>query len=258
MRKSRSLIPALAIMAFLIAQTRAQTGPAPHFLSKQCNEYAIELHLDPGPFQDFVGHDFSMVLEQGKAYVLIVVHDCSQYWIDGENLGPAQDIQVWVLIHGHEDVRSVVGAEKTLPTKTWFCLFVGSTNPKVRADKTASGTLVAPIDTVLMDLPTPQRGGMVSLGKNMSFSWDVTSPAKPSSRLVGVNNDVYVRGPNGKVVLNSIQALLHVSAGPSRGTLKVVGESDALPLIRPGTYPVTVQVFFPIWSRATLGLSPSR
>jgi hypothetical protein len=49
----------------------------------------------------------------------------------------------------------------------------------------------------------------------------VTSPATPLARLVGLNHDVYARDPAGKVVLNRVQALMHLSAGPSRGTLEV-------------------------------------
>lgn len=253
----KNLVIAL-VLVFYSTQVKAQTERPPHFLSKQCNEDAIELHLDPHPFQDFIGSQFSLVLEQGKARVFLIVHDCSQYWIDGESLGPAQEIQVWVLIRGLEDVRHVVGAERTLPTKTWFCLFAGSTNPKVRAAKTASGTAVIPIDSVFIDPPGPQQSGRVSLSKNVNYSWIVTSPAKPSARLVGLNNDVYVRDSTGNVVLNRIQALMHVSAGLSQGTLEVVGESNTLPLIHPGTYQISVQPFFPMWSRTTLGLPQSR
>jgi hypothetical protein len=258
MTTSSNLFAALLLTVLLGTQTQAQSERPLKFLSKQCNEDAIELHLDPSPFQHFVGPEFSLVLEEGKARVLIIVHDCSQYWIDGEDLGRTQEIRVWVLIHGVEDVRDVVGAERTLPTRTWFTLFDGSTNPRVRAARTASGTAQAPIDGVFLDPPGPQRGGRVSLGRNVNYSWAVTSPATPLARLVGLNHDVYARDPAGKVILNRVQALMHVSAGPSRGTLEVVGGTDAVPLISPGTYQVSVSTFFPMWSRATLGLSPSR
>ena len=257
MTTSRNLVVALVVV-LCSTQVEAQAERPPHFLSKQCNEDAIEMHLDPRPFQDFVGPEFPLVLEEGKARVLIVVQDCAQYWMDGEDVGPTQDTQVWVLIHGLDDVRPVVGAERTQPTRTWFSLFAGSSNPRVREVKMASGTAQVLIEGVCLDPPGPQRGGRVSLGRHVNYSWAVTSPATPSARLVGVNHDVYARDSAGNVVLNRVQALLHVSAGPSRGTLKVVGVTDVLPLISPGTYPVSVKTFFPMWSRATLGLSPSR
>ncbi len=257
MTTSSNLVAALLVTVLLGTQTQAQSERPLKFLSKQCNEDAIELHLDPRPFQDFVGSEFSLVLEEGKARVLIVVQDCSQYWIDGEDLGPTQDIHIWVLINGIEDVRPVVGAQRTLPTRTWFTLFLGSTNPRVRAAKKASGTMVAPIDGVFIAPPGPQRSGRVSLGRNLNYSWSVLSPATPLAQLVGLNHDVYTRNSAGNVVLNRVQALMHVSAGPSQGTLKVIGGTDAPRLIDPGTYQVSVSTFFPMWSRATLGLSPS-
>jgi hypothetical protein len=256
---SRILVVALALRALLPtqAQAQAQSQRALHFMSKQCNEDAIQVLVDPRPFQDFVGSEFPLKLEDGKARVLIVVHDCSQYWMDGEDVGPTQEVQVWVSIRGLEDVRPVVGGEQTLPTRTWFSLFSGSDNPRVRTAKTASGTAQAQIERVLLDAPGPQREGRVSLSKDLHYSWEVLD-ATPLSRLVGVNHDVYVRDAAGNLVLNQIQALLHVSAGPSKATLTVVGATNPLPLLSPGTYPALVTTFFPMWSRATLGTTPGR
>jgi hypothetical protein len=257
MAASRILVVALAVTALLATQADAQSQRPLHFLSKQCNEDAVQVLVDPRPFQDFVGSEFPLKLEEGKARVVIVVHDCSQYWMDGEDVGPTQEVQVWVSIRGPEDVRPVVGAEQTLPTMTWFSLFSGSNNPRVRTAKTASGTAQAQIEGVLLDAPGPQRHGRVSLSKGLHYSWEVLD-ATPLSRLVGVNNDVYVRDSAGNVVLNRIQVLLHMCAGRSKATLTVVGATNPLPLISPGTYPALVTTFFPMWSRATLGLAPSR
>jgi len=257
MAASRILVVALAVTALLATHSDAQSQRPLHFLSKQCNEDAVQVLVDPRPFQDFVGSEFPLKLEEGKARVVIVVHDCSQYWMDGEDVGPTQEVQVWVSIRGPEDVRPVVGAEQTLPTKTWFSLFSGSNNPRVRTAKTASGTAQAQIEGVLLDAPGRQRHGRVSLSKGLHYSWEVLD-ATPLSRLVGVNNDVYVRDSAGNVVLNRIQVLLHMCAGPSKATLTVVGGTNPLPLISPGTYPALVTTFFPMWSRATLGLAPSR
>ena len=258
MTTPKNLVVALVAAVLCSTQVEAQTERPPHFLSKQCNEDAIEMHLDPRPLQDYVGPELPLVLEEGKARVLIVVQDCAQYWMDGEDVGPTQDVHVWVMIHGLEDVRPVVGAERTLPTRTWFTLFLGSSSLQVREAKMASGVAVRPIQSVFLDPPGPRRAGRVSLAGNLDYSWNVLSPATPLARLVGVNHDVYTRDSDGNVVLYRVQALMHVSAGSSQGTLEVMGETDPLPLIGPGTYPVSVQTFFPMWSRATLGLPPSR
>ncbi len=249
-----ALVPIVLIGQPIEAQSQRQLM----YVSRQCNEDAINLRLDPRPFQDFVGSGFSLALVEGKAHVVIVVHDCSQIWIDGQDFGPAQEVRVWVSIRGLDDVRPVVGAERTARTQTWFTLFEGTSNPRVHQAKTASGTDESLIDSVSLDPPGPQQGGRVYLGGNIVFSWRVSSLAAPSARLVGLNHDVYKRDSTGSVVLNRIQALMHVSADPSPGTLEVVARTGVVPLINPGTYPVTVRVFFPMWSRATLGLSPLR
>jgi hypothetical protein len=256
MAAPRNLVGALAAMVLLATPADAQSQRALHFLSKQCNEDAVQVLMDPGPLRDFVGSEFPLKLEDGKARVVIVVHDCSQYWMDGEDVGPTQDVQIWVSIRGSEDVRPVIGAEQTLPTRTWFSLFSGSNNPRVRAAKTASGTAQAQIEGVHLDTPGPRRHGRVSLSEDLHYSWEVFD-AKPLSRLVGVNHDVHVEGAAGNVVINRIQALLHLCAGPSQATLTVVGGKNPLPLISPGTYPALVTTFFPMWSRATLGAAPS-
>jgi hypothetical protein len=258
MSTSSRLVAALAVTVLLGTQARAQSERALKFLAKQCNEDAIEMRLDPRPFQGVVGSEFSLALEEGKARVVIIVQDCPQYWIDGEDLGPAQDAHVWVSIHGLEDLRPVVGAQRTRPTRTWFTLVDGSSNPRVREARGAAGTAQTPVGSLVLDPPGPERGGRVSLGRNLRYSWHVSSPATPSARLLGVNHDVYARDSAGNVVLNQVQVLMHVSAGPSPGTLTVVSDTDAPPWISPGTYPVSVSTFFPMWSRATLGLSPSR
>jgi hypothetical protein len=248
---------AWALTVLLAAQADAQSERPQHFLTKQCNEDVVQVHLDPRPFQDLVGSDFSVVLEEGKARVQILVQDCSQYWINGESLGPNQEIHVWLLIEGLKDVRPVVGAQQTRPTMTWFSLFDGSTNRKARVARMAAGSVQVPIESVSLDPPGPKRGGRVSFDRNLTYAWDVVS-AVPAVRLVGVNHDVYTRYSTGKVVLNHIQALLNVSATGSRGTLEVVGSTDILPLIIAGTYPVSVNTFFPMWTRGKLCVLPRR
>jgi len=76
--------------------------------------------------------------------------------------------------------------------------------------------------------------------------------------MVGVNHDVYTRDQAGHLLLNRIQALLNVAAADSAGTLDVVGSTETLPLIPAGSYPVSVNTFFLVWIRGTLGTTPSR
>ncbi len=247
---------ALTAIVLLGQSVDAQSPHQLMYATRQCNEYALELLLDPRPFQDFVGADFPLALVEGKARIVIVVHDCSQLWINGQDLGRGQEVRVWVSICGLDDVRPVVGAEKTPPTRTWFTLFEGSSNPQVCGVKMAVGIAETPIDSVSLDSPGPQRGGRVYLNGALAFSWRVTSPVAPSFRLLGLNHDVYRRDSTGSVVLNRIQALMDVAADSSPGTLEVMGPAGVLPLVNPGTYPVSVRIFFPMWSRATLGLPP--
>ena len=258
MNAPMKLLMALTPMVFLGQPVEAQAQRSLMFVSRQCNENALDLRLDPRPFQDFAGPGFSLTLVEGKARVVIVVHDCSQLWIDGKDLGRGQEVRIWVSIRGLDDVRPVVGAEQTPPTQTWFTLFEGSSNPRVREAKIASGIPETAIDSVVLAPPEPGRSGRVYLHGNLAFTWRVPSPAAPSARLLGLNHDVYRRDSTGTVMLTQIQALMHVSAAPSAGTLEVVGRAGAVPLISPGTYPVSVRMFYPMWSRATLGLSPPR
>ena len=255
--RSNNLILALNLTVLLAVQAQTQSEHTLHFLIKQCNEEVIQLNLDPGPFQDLVGSDFSVVLEDGMACIQILVQDCSEYWIDGENLGPNQEIHIWLLIEGLRDIRPVIGAQQTRPTMTWLSLFDGATNLQARGARMAAGNVQVPIDSVFLDPPGPEHCGSVHISQNLTYSWTVVSEALPVL-LLGVNHNVYTRDSAGNIFLNQIQALLHVSSIASQGTLVVVGSTDMLPIIRTGIYPVLVNTFFPMWTRGTLGILPAR
>ena len=258
MNTFKSLIVTLSAIILFGQHVEAQSQRPLIYSSKQCNEYAIELQLDPRPFQELVGPSFSLDLVDGKARIIIVMHDCSMFWLDGRDVGPAQEVRVWASIRGLGDVRPVIGAEQTTKTQTWFSLLEGTSNPRVSEVKVAAGISETRIDSAFLDPPGPGRGGRVYMNGNLAFSWRVPSPTAPSIRLLGLNIDIYRRDSTGSAVLNRIQALMHVSVGPSSGTLEVSGLSGVLPLIKSGIYPVSVRAFFPMWSRATLGLSESR
>ncbi len=162
---------------------------------------------------------------------------------------------MWLAIAGPADVRPVVGAERTLPTRTWLNLFSASNNPRVREVKEGVGLHQLPIRGMALDAPGPRRGGRLSLPGDLEYSWQVVS-APPQARLVGINHDVYIRGSAGDIAMNRIQVVAHLTAGASPATLTVTGRTEPLPWLPAGTYDVTVQTFFPVWTRATLGLQP--
>lgn len=252
----RSFVALTAIILLTGAATAQTSGnKAKSLLWKQCNEEVITLYIDPKPVQELVPPGRTVLLFEGRAWVLVIAQDCPQYRLDGEEIGATHDVHMWVAIEGPQDVREVVGAEQTLPTLTWFALFTGSNNARGREIWTASGTPTAPIDGVYLDPPGPERGGRVVLAPEQSFSWQAKSEA-PFTRLLGVNHDVYGQDPGGNVVLNRIQVLVHMDAYSSPGVLEVVGGMGPEDWIAPGTYKVEVHSFFPVWARASLGEDP--
>ncbi len=257
MTTSTRLLSALAMVALFAAPLKAQARDSLHFLSKECNEDAIRLHVAPEPFQRIVGAEFSVALAEGKAQLLLLMQDCSQYWLDGKALGPTSEIHVWVAVAGLDDNRPVVGAQQTRPTMTWFSVFDGNSRRRVRGARLVAGSVLTPIDGVFLDPPRAERGGRASLARNLTYTWHVVSAPPPAS-LVGVNHDVYIRDSDGEVVLNRIQALVHVTGAASQGTLTVTGNTGLFPLLGAGTYPVSANTFFPVWVRGTLGISPPR
>lgn len=256
MRASVELLSALAAGALLAPPPAAQSGETGHFLSKECNEDAIRLQSDPRPLRNIVGAAYPLVLQDGNAQVLMLVQDCSQYWWDGAAFGPTQEMHVWVAIDGLKDTRPVVGAQQTRPTMTWYAVFDGNSNQRVRDARRIAGEVRTAIDSVRLDPPAPERGGRVFWGKGLVYSWRAVS-SPPAFNLMGVNHDVYTRDAAGKVALNHIQALVHVTATASQGTLTVTGNTDIFPPIRAGIHPVSVNTFFPVWVRGTLGMSPA-
>jgi hypothetical protein len=243
---------ALAAMTLICFQANAQTEPGRNYEWKQCNEDVLGLRVDPVPLRSVLGADFKPVLEAGKAQVAIMVQDCSQYWIDGENLGPNQMVHILVRIEGSPNVESVVGAQRTEQTFTWFSVFAGSNNPLDQKARMASRTSPSAIETVSLEPPEWPRGGSVKLDADLRISWKITS-AERSALLMGVNHDVYLRDDADNTVLKRIQAIGNLVAAPSPGVLQVEGDSNLALLIGKGTQPVRVYSFFPIWARGVLG-----
>jgi hypothetical protein len=242
---------AVALMAGPLAGQSGESD-AKGWLWRQCNEDVLSLDLDPVPLQEFVGSELTVLVADGKARVIIVVQDCSASWFDGVEIGPTQEVHEWVAVEAPRDIRPVPGAQRTLPTLTWFALFTGSTNDRSRTLLTASGTPALPIGGLSLEPFAPEQRGRLSAGPDWSYSWEALS-APPGTRLMAVNHDVYVRDGAGEMMLNRIQALLNVLAWDSPGTLNVVGGTNPNGLIGPGTYPIGVHTFRPLWARASLG-----
>jgi hypothetical protein len=171
--RSLKLFLSLAVVLLSAGHVAAQQESAKNFVFKQCNQDVLAMRVDPEPLQERVPPDLTLLLDEGKASVSIIVQDCSQFWFDGENLGPNQHNHVWVRVEGPEDVRPVVGAQETWPTFSWFSLFIGSTNPRDREVRRASGSVAEPIEGLSVDPPEWPRGGRVVLGPDMSYSWHV-------------------------------------------------------------------------------------
>lgn len=251
------LLPILLCLIVGSADAIAQTERSVSYEFKQCDEDVILLRVDPQRAERAVGPEFTLHLVEGKAVVAIMVQDCSQYWIDGRDLGANQHVHILVRIEGPADVRSVVGAQRTDTTMTWLNLFAGSTNPRGRAARMASGTAPEPIESAALDPLGWPRGGRVELGPDQRFAWNVPT-ANPSLLLLGVNHDIYVRGPAGDTLMKRIQAIARLVAEPSMGTLEVQGAAELGDLIGAGRYSALVYTLFPIWARGNLGESVTR
>jgi len=252
MKSSRFIAGGLLLIYFVVGHVAAQSERHPSFEWKQCDEDVLGLRVDPSRVRDAVGSEHTLMLEDGQAMIAIFIQDCSQYWIDGTNLGPNQMIHVLARIEGPEDLRPVVGAPHSQPTMYWFGLFTGSTNARDREARMASRTAPEPIVAVSLGAPEYPRGGSATIASDESFSWSIES-AEPSVRLLGVDHDVYVRDSDGSLVLKRIQAIGRMVAVPSPGVLNIQGETGLAGVIGAGQYPTLVYTFFPVWARATLG-----
>ncbi len=252
MEPSRASIAVLGVVMLWPGRLAPPSeGNAKKFFWKQCDEDVLQVRVDAGPLQQVVGPQFSVVEEDGKALVLIVVQDCPAHWMDGEEIGPTEDVHEWVAIAGPRDVRPVPGAQRTLPTLTWFALFTGSSDPRIRGSLKGAGTPSLPLIGVSLNPHAQRQRGRVSVAEGLAFSWQARS-AEPFARLVAVNHDVYARDGAGKIVYHRIQALLNVLSWDSPGTMEVVGGTEPQKLIGSGTHPVLVHSFRPLWAWGTL------
>lgn len=220
-------------------------------LWKQCNEDVLIVNIEPEQLEGIVVPEFEIMIEEGKARILIAVQDCSSYRIEGEEVGPVHEVHEWVAIEMPPDVRPIPGAERTLPTMHWFALYTGSNNERSREHWNRSGTEASPLEAVTLRSSASGVRGELVFGGTRGYEW-TAEPGSPFTRLVAVNHDVYATNPAGEVVLNRIQCLANVEAWGSRGELKVTVGADPSGVLSGGTHPLTAHTFLPLWGWATL------
>jgi hypothetical protein len=261
MKKFKWYFLLLSVSICFSYQVNAQNdqATAKSFFWRQCTENVIMLYLDPKPFEAFVGKDFTVKLHDGKAWVMIVIQDIRNNFFDGEDIGPAQEVHMWLSIEGSRDseILPVFGAEKTMNTMSWFYLFNGSTNLKARKYYGNSGILSEPIEKLSMTLTTSHLNGQLDINHNMGLTWNAI-PKEPFANKVGVNFEIFRRDNLGNIVLSKVQALLMVKSWFAPGTLEVKGGIDPEKFVRPGLYQVFINSYNPILVRAMLGVAASR
>lgn len=252
-----------AILLLTYGTVFGQSEHSTSYLFKECLENSLVFRVEPKSIQEFVGPDFPLFLDDGKAVVAIIVQDCSQYWVDGVNLGTNQHAHVWVRLEDENEILPVIGAEKTLPTMNWFSLSAASTNPRDYEARKKSLTSPENIKNITLEISGDNRGGKVVYSDELSYSWKVSSEKSDaglasiidSASIVGINHIVYLKSDNGKIVIKRIQAISNM-AGPYEGILNVSGGTDPSKLILGGDYPILVYSFSPIWVRENLGETP--
>jgi hypothetical protein len=240
------------VFASSISAQEEPADPTLH-LWRQSVEQVVILNADYQPFQDFVGNDFDVFSNEGQALLLIVLQDTKTNFLNGKEAGPSQDVHIWVSINGPRSGTeiSVIGAQSTLKTMSWFKLFGGSSQPQVRSAFADSGLLYEPIEDFSLVHSGSEIQGKVVIGPERSFSWKAIAKA-PWAELIGVNHDFYSRDQDDRLVSTHVQALVKALAWESEGILEVQGDVIPSGLLSTSTRPVKVHSFNPIWIRASV------
>lgn len=261
MKKIRWYIPVLCAIIWFTSQAKAQNNQPAYksFFWRQCTENVIMLYLDPKPFEDFLGKDFKVKLYDGKAWVMVVIQDCMNNFFDGEDIGPAQEVHMWLSVEGSRDneILPVFGAEKTLNTMSWYYLYNGSTNIKARKYYGNSAILSEPVEKLSMSYSSSLLRGQFDINPKMSFSWEAV-PKEPFAKKIGINFEIFRKDNTGNIVLSQVQALLNVNSWFAPGTLVVKGGIDPYKFVGSGTYQVFINSYNPILVRAMLGVEKTQ
>ena len=244
-----------ALTGGVSAQDRA--ADPPHHFWRQSVEQVIVMDADPAPLQAFVGEDFKVSVKDGKAWLLIVLQDSPTNYFDGEEIGPSQDVHIWVRIEGPREgtTTPVIGAPTTFPTMSWFKLFGGTSHPEIPTKFAASGLSYESIENLSLVHSGSDLRGEVVVDQVRSFSWSAEAKAPPAElELIGVNHDFFTRNQAGDPVFSQVQVLVKVLAWTSEGTLDVRGDVIPGGLLPEGTHPVTVNNYDPIWIRVSINV----
>lgn len=176
-----------------------------------------------------------------------------EYFINGENLGPSDDILHWIRIVKPQDKRDIPGTETTLNTFSWFAVFSGSTSRSVRESWMSAGVKKHPIQEVSLKREGEIKSGQSILSGKKKYYWKYEGFSEPFARFTGVNHDLYQKGPDGKTVLDQVRAVLDVTGWASPAELIVAGEDSDTGYLPEGKYNAFVHTFRKVWATATIG-----
>jgi hypothetical protein len=209
MRKIKRIIFFLILTLSGIGKIHAQNDQvtAKSFFWRQCTENVIMLYLEPKTVEEFIGTDFHIKLYDGKAWVMLVMQDCRDNYFDGEDVGTAKEVHMWISVENPDDneVIPVFGAQKTLNTMSWFYLFNGSTNSTARNYYGKAGIMSVPIENLSLSLTSSQVNGQLSISPGMSLVWKAV-PKEPATNRIGVNFNIFSRDSIGNIVQSKVQA----------------------------------------------------
>ena len=255
--KHAGIITTVILLCALASDVPAQeqaADPTLHFW-RQSVEQVIGISADPGPLQAFVGDEFKVTVKDGKAWLLVVLQDSPTNYFDSKEIGPSQDVHIWVRVEGPREgtTTPVIGAPTTFPTMSWVKLWGGTNNAQVRSKFAASGLAYESIEKMTLVHSGPELGGEVVIGPDSGFSWNSEAKAPPFE-LIGVNHDFFTWNEDGELVYSQVQVVVKVLAWVSQGSLDVRGDFVPAGLLPAGTYPVTVNSYDPIWIRVSINV----
>ncbi len=251
----------ILILSFLPFEVLPQNSTSQNFIFKQCAEHVLFFRMEPKPFQDYVGDEFKLHVDEGKAVVSLFLQDCSQYWVDGQDLGTNQHAHVLVRVTAESETNAIVGAEITLPQMTWFSISAASTNPLDQEARQASGTSPLNIEDIKLGENDSTKNGRVIFSEDMDYSWVISNQKAdtPISQMIGSNqilgfhHKIYVRDGSGNLIVKQIEALGLLETGPNLAQLLVNGSTDGSRLIPEGPSNALALTFDPVWARVTAG-----
>lgn len=224
-------------------------------LWKACAEHVVMLRADPAPFRELAGAERPLQLVDGQAIVSILIQRCPVWRIAERDIGPSDEIHIWVALAGPESVRPIEGVAHMMPTRRWFSVYKGVLQTAPRMAYTAAGIPAVPIDAVELERSDDGFAGSVSIPGGGRFSWRAGKNEPPWPSL-GVHHEVYGRDEGGRLHLTRVQGVAELDAwqAPGRLTIEegIARELGPTPLLAPGTYRAQVHAMPILWAVASL------